>query len=111
MIPPGLEIYFATFGIDLRWGFDRLSGIVQERMGRGVRSRALFVFIGRRRTGLKILYHDGTGLCLFYKRLDRGTFKLPVLPSSPDGALEISEATLMDLVDGLSVEEDVPRFH
>ena len=42
-----------------------------ERIGRGARSGALFVFVGRRRTALKALYFDGTGLCVIYKRLDR----------------------------------------
>ena len=45
-----------------------------ERIGRETRGGALFVFFGKRREALKILFHDGSGLCLFYKRLDRGTF-------------------------------------
>ena len=50
MIPHGMEVYVALDPIDLRWGFDRLAGVVTERLGRGARSGALFVFFGRRRT-------------------------------------------------------------
>ncbi len=64
--------------IDLRWGFNRLTGLVAERLGRDARSGALFVFFGKRREALKVLFFDGTGVCLFYKRLDKGTFRIPI---------------------------------
>ena len=66
MIPRGVDIYLGVEPIDLRWGFDRLCGIVQERVGRRPRSGAIFVFFGRRKHAMKALYFDGTGLCLFY---------------------------------------------
>ena len=68
MIPSGVEVFVGLSPIDLRWGFDRLVGVVQERIGRMPRSGALFLFFGKRRTALKILFFDGSGLCLFYKR-------------------------------------------
>jgi transposase len=77
MIPHGVEVFVGLDPIDLRWGFDRLCGIVGERLGRSARSGALFVFFGRRRTSLKVVFADRTGVCVFYKRLDAGTFKLP----------------------------------
>ena len=78
MIPSGVDIFVGLDPIDLRWSFDRLSGIVAERVAREVRGGALFVFFGQRRDALKILFFDGTGLCLFYKRLDRGTYRIPL---------------------------------
>lgn len=86
MIPHGVEVFIGVEPIDLRWGFDRLAGVVTERLGRDARSRALFLFFGKRRDALKVIFFDGTGLCLFYKRLDAGTFRLPPAP----------EGTLMD---------------
>lgn len=44
MIPSGVEIFVGLTPIDLRWGFDRLAGLVEEQFGRGSRSGALFVF-------------------------------------------------------------------
>ena len=77
MIPSGVEIFVGLEPIDLRWSFDRLSGLVEERVGRTARGGALFVFFGKRRSALKVFFFDGSGLCIFYKRLDRGTFRLP----------------------------------
>ncbi|MCX5748026.1 MAG: IS66 family insertion sequence element accessory protein TnpB [Proteobacteria bacterium] len=80
MIPHGVEVFVGLEPIDLRWGFDRLSGIVADRLSREPRCGALFLFFGKRRDALKVLFFDGTGLCLFYKRLDKGTFRLPLAP-------------------------------
>jgi transposase len=69
MIPRGVEIFVGVEPIDLRGSFDRLSGIATERIGRSARSGALFVFFGKRRDAIKVLFFDGSGLCQFYKRL------------------------------------------
>lgn len=63
MIPSGVEIYVALEPIDMRMSFDRLSGIAKEQVGYDARSGALFVFFGRRRDALKVLFFDGTGMC------------------------------------------------
>ena len=65
MIPHGVEVFVGLEPIDLRWGFDRLSGIVAERLTQDARCGALFVFFGKRRDALKVLFFDGTGLCMF----------------------------------------------
>jgi hypothetical protein len=68
MIPHGVEVFVALDTIDLRWSFDRLGALVADRIGREVRGGALFVFFGRRRDAVKILFADETGLCLFYNQ-------------------------------------------
>lgn len=104
MIPSGVEIFLGLAPIDLRWGFDRLSGLVDEHLGRTARSGALFVFFGKRKSALKILFFDGTGLCVFYKRLDRGTFRVPQAAVADATRIELSERELDDLLDGIDVE-------
>lgn len=108
MIPHGVEVFVGLDPIDLRWSFDRLAGIVTERIGREARCGALFVFFGKRRDAMKVLFCDGTGMCLFYKRLDRGTFRLP---DAPDGAtsIAIDERALDDLLDGIDVQAKKPK--
>lgn len=106
MIPHGVEIFVGVEPIDLRWSFDRLSGVAEERIGRGVRGGALFVFFGKRHDAIKVLFFDGTGLCLFYKRLDRGTFRLPEMDERAS-SVEIDERALDDLLDGIDVETGV----
>jgi transposase len=96
--------------IDLRWGFDRLAGLIADQVGRPARSGALFVFFGKRKGALKILFYDGSGLCLFYKRLDRGTFRVPSSPVPDATHIELSERELDDLLDAIAVEpEPSPR--
>jgi len=103
MMPRGVEVFIGVEPIDLRWSFDRLSGLVTGRLQREVRSRAVFVFFGKRRSALKALYFDGTGLCVFYKRLDRGTFRVP--EGQLDGAmsLQVTEYELDELLSGMTL--------
>ena len=109
MIPHGVEIYLGIEPIDLRWGFDRLCGVVTERIGRRPRSGAVFAFFGKRRQAMKVLYFDGTGLCVFYKRLDAGTFKLPLSHDGVSRTVVLSERQLEDLFAGLDLE--IPTRH
>jgi transposase len=105
MIPAGVEIYLALEPVDMRLSFDRLSGLAKERVGYEARSGALFVFFGRRRDSLKVLFFDGSGMCIFYKRLDRGTFKIPEAPRADARHVEVDDATLEALLDGIDIEE------
>jgi transposase len=106
MIPAGVQVFVALEPVDMRYGFERLSGMVRERMGYEPRSGALFVFVGRRRQLVKILFADATGLCVFAKRLDAGVFSLPAPPAADASHVEIDEATLDALLDGLALTPD-----
>lgn len=59
---------------DLRKGFDGLYGLVTNAMGCDVLGGDVFLFVNRRRKGCKVLVWDGTGLCIFQKRLEQGQF-------------------------------------
>ena len=110
MIPRGVEVFIGLEPIDLRWSFDRLAGIVVGRLGREPRSRALFVFFGKRHAAVKVLFFDGTGLCLFFKRLDRGTFTIP--ESRGDASsVQLTETELEDLLSGLTLEAVPQKSH
>jgi transposase len=109
MIPHGVDVFVGLAPIDLRWGFDRLSGIVKERIGHDARSGALFVFFGKRREALKILFFDGTGICQFYKRLDRGVFRMPEPLEENATSVMIEERILDDLLDGIEIEMKAPQ--
>jgi transposase len=109
MIPSGVQIYVALEPVDMRYSFDRLSGIAKEQVGYDARSGALFVFFGRRRDALKILFFDGSGMCQFYKRLDRGTFQLPERERETDRHIEVDDATLEALLDGIAVDAETKK--
>ena len=103
MIPAGVQVFVALEPVDLRFGFERLAGLVRERIGYEARSGALFVFLGKRAVSVKAIFFDGTGMCLFYKKLDRGTFALPEAPTDGARHVEVDEATLNALLDGLPI--------
>jgi transposase len=60
--------------VDLRKGYDGLFGLVKTGLGRDPLSGDLFLFASKRRNSCKVLLWDGTGLCIFQKRLERGRF-------------------------------------
>lgn len=103
MIPHGVEVFVCLEPVDMRWSFDRLSNLAIERVGRDARCGALFVFFGRRRDALKVLFFDGSGMCQFYKRLDRHRFQIPTCHDQRAVAIAIEERELDALLDGIDV--------
>lgn len=97
--PSGVRVWLATGHTDMRKGFDGLSLLVQETLKRDPHDGHLFVFRGRRGDLIKVVWHDGQGMCLFSKRLERGRF---LWPSVADGTVTISSAQLGYLLDGRS---------
>ena len=71
-IPSGARVWLATGRTDMRKGFDGLALLVQETLKRDPHGGHLFVFRGRRGNLIKVLWHDGQGMCLFSKRLEHG---------------------------------------
>jgi transposase len=104
VIPQGVQVFVALESIDLRYSFDRLSGLVKEQVGYDARSGALFIFYGRRRDALKIVFFDGSGMCIFYKRLDKGRYPVPEKPEPGARHVEIDEGMLEALLDGIAIE-------
>ena len=66
------QVWLACGTTDMRRGFDGLALLVQETLKRDPHCGHLFVFRGKRGGLVKILWHDGQGMCLLAKRLDRG---------------------------------------
>jgi len=96
--PAGVRVWLATGHTDMRRGFDGLALLVQERLKSNPHSGQLFVFRGRRGSLIKILWHDGQGMCLYAKRLERGRF---IWPSASGDAVTISAAQLGYLLEGI----------
>src|SRR5205807_10543364 len=77
VIPAGVQVHLALGYTDMRKGLDGLATLIQEHPKKDPFSGHLFVFRGKNASLLKILFWDGTGLCLFTKRMDRGSFWWP----------------------------------
>lgn len=97
-IVPSKHIYLACGATDMRKGIDGLAVLIQEHLSHDPHSGAVFVFRGKRGHLLKILSYDGQGMCLFYKRLDRGMF---VWPWPKTDTVSLTPAQLSMLLEGI----------
>ena len=99
-LPPSVKIYLASRPVDMRLSFDRLEALVRDVLDQDPYSGHLFVFRNRRGDRVKILYWDRTGFCIWYKLLERGTFRLP---ASTTAAVEVEAAELSLLLEGIDL--------
>jgi transposase len=97
-IPSGVRVWIATGHTDMRRGMQGLALQVQESLKRDPHAGDLYIFRGRRGDLAKILWHDGIGLSLYAKRLDRGKF---IWPSASGGAVSISAAQMAYMLEGI----------
>jgi transposase len=106
------RVWLSVVPVDMRRGFDSLSALARERVGGGVMSGDLFLFIGKRRDRLKVLYWDADGYALWYKRLEAGTFRIPEYsPETCSVELKASElAMLLEGIDLRGSEKGISTF-
>lgn len=97
-LPAGTRIWLVAGATDMRKGFDGLSALVQTALRDDPFSGQLFLFRGRRGDRVKVLWWDGQGLCLYYKRLERGRF---VWPRAQNGVVHLTPAQLSMLLEGI----------
>jgi transposase len=97
-LPAGTKVFLACQPIDLRAGLDGLAAKVQQIIGADPFSGHVFIFRSKRGHYLKGLYWDGSGMCLFAKRLERHKF---VWPPIVDGTLTLTPAQLALLVEAM----------
>lgn len=109
MIAHGLPIYMALEPVDMRLGAERLGSLVRERMRAEPRSRALFVFVGKRGHSMKILTWDGTGTIVVHKKLDAGRFELPRGTQPGEQHLLVSDAIFDVIHKGVAVTPRATR--
>ena len=92
---------------DLRNGFDGLSGLAITEMGHDIQRGDLFLFVNRRRTSAKVLRWDGTGLCVYSKRLAKGQFA-KLWRTVPCDEIKLTQSELMLFLEGANLEGKLP---
>lgn len=97
-VPVGVRVWLAAGHTDMRKGFDGLAMLVQETLKCDPHDGQLFVFRGKRGDLIKLIWHDGQGMCLFAKRLERGRF---IWPATIGEAVTITAAQLGYLLEGI----------
>jgi len=100
------HVYMYLEPVDMRKSFDSLFGLVKNVLGRNIFDDSLFLFISRNRDKAKVLYFDGTGMVLFYKRLEKGTFANIRRRSRNEIRMTFSELQLF--LEGAKIERDLP---
>jgi transposase len=105
--PPGVRIYLACGTADMRKGMAGLAMLVQQALAEDPFGGAVFAFRGRRAGLIKLIWHDGVGLCLLTKRLEQGQFVWP--STSTTGRITLSPAQLAALLDGCEWRAPMPR--
>ena len=98
MIPSGARVWIAMGHTDMRRGMQGLALMVQQHIGSDPFAGDLWVFRGRTGSLIKIVWHDGIGMSLFAKRLEKGRF---VWPQAKDGVVALTHAQLACLLDGI----------
>jgi transposase len=97
-LPSGVRVWIAAGHTDMRRGMQSLALQVQEGLKRDPHAGDLYVFRGRSGSLLKVLWHDGIGMSLYAKRLERGRF---IWPSADCGVVSISKSQLACMLDGI----------
>jgi transposase len=103
-----LRVCLAAQPIDLRAGFERLRSLVDHQLGQQTLSSHVFVFTNKRRTLVRLLYWDGTGLWLMTKRLEVGTFRWPTVTPETK-TLQIKPEALELLLSGIDLKHTQRR--
>lgn len=97
-MPSGARVWLSAGHTDMRRGMNGLALQVQQALGRDPHAGDLYVFRGRRGDLLKVLWHDGLGMSLYAKRLERGRF---IWPSPADGAVTVTPAQFGYMLEGI----------
>ena len=97
-VPAGVRVWLAVGHTDMRRGMNGLALQVQQALQRDPHAGDLYVFRGKRGDLVKILWHDGVGMSLYAKRLERGRF---IWPTPTQGMVSISAAQLGYMLDGI----------
>ncbi len=103
MLPPSVRIFVCLTPADMRRSLDGLAAMTREVIREDPLSGHLFAYFNRRRDRVKILFWDRSGLCLWYKRLEKGRFRLSAFEQSKSHRAEIEAAELALILEGIDL--------
>ena len=106
-VPSGVRVWLAVGRTGMRRGMNGLALQVQEALHRDPHAGDLYVFRGARGNLIKILWHDGLGMSLYAKRLEKGRF---IWPTPAEGVVGISASQLAYMLDGIDWRNPVHTF-
>ena len=101
LVPTSRPLYAAADPVDFRRSFDVLIAIAREQLGLDALRSAVVLFFNKDRTRCKLLFHDGSGVVILYKRLDRAHFHIPSIVRAGDRSVRIEARELGVLLAGI----------
>jgi transposase len=107
-LSPSCTYYLYCGHTDMRKSFDGLCGVIKSQMSLNVLSGSVFIFMNRRRTQVKLLHWEDDGFAIYYKRLEKGTYELPVISGS-SAAAALDSRQLQFILQGVSLKRIVYR--
>ena len=111
MLPPSTRILVCTQPQDMRRSFDKLALVTRELLGEEPQSGALYIFVGKSATRVKVLWWDRNGYCMLYKRLHRALFVLPKEAPRVGSAMRLDAQALATLLAGVEREVSSKALH
>ncbi len=103
-LPSTIKYYLYHLPGNMRKGFDSLSCIVSSQMNQQVLDGSIFIFLNRNRTHIKLLLWEGDGFALYYKRLEQGTYELP-LGDVNTVSMNITHQQLQFMLQGVALQK------
>ena len=104
-----LKVFVAVEPCDMRRSFNGLHSAVMNQLSEDPKNGSIYAFTNKRRTMLKILYWDGSGLWVLAKRLEKGNFSWPRATDVKDGKLRLNATALALLLDGIDMRDGCRR--
>jgi transposase len=108
ILPNGFKIWLSNTPTDMRKAINGLSLLVVEQFNNSPQTGELFVFYNRRRDRIKILYWHYNGFCIFHKRLEKASFKIP---DKLETAMTLTEHQINRLIEGLHFSNDLKNSY
>lgn len=105
MVPSSARLFLCQIPVNMRKSFEGLSAIIEHMFPGELLSGAFFIFLSRRKDHMKVLYWDGDGFVIFYKRLERGSFA-----AKKDSPPTMLRREFLMLLEGITPKRLQPRF-
>lgn len=109
-LPAGTRIYLAVAPINMHASFDKLAMLVEEVIQQSPLNGHVFVFRNRQKDKIKLIVWDRNGFWIFYRRIEKGRFKIPKIQQN---SIELSHEDLKLLLDGIDISklQRFPNLH
>ncbi|MEW6440660.1 MAG: IS66 family insertion sequence element accessory protein TnpB [bacterium] len=99
-LPPSVRIFLCTRPVDMRLSFDRLAALAEQVLEESPFTGHLFVYVNRQGDRVKILYWDRVGFAIWYRRLERGTYRFPFVEGP---RVEMNSSELALILEGIDL--------